>query len=110
MATETTQPDRDWTYYAVVGTFVQGGHTLARFGPAATALEALRLAIQAVNHTAFSMLEQGVVGNPCAEMRLIERLPVTDFTVERRHRGSDATDSTWGLTGGRHAHGVRRVA
>ncbi len=111
MATGTTptEPDTDWTFYAVVGTSVQGGHTLARFGPESTALGALRLAVQAVNHTAYSMLEQGVAGDPCAEAALLERLPITDFTIERRRRGSAVVDAAWGLTGGRHTR-TRKAA
>jgi len=104
--------DTDWTFYAVVGTSVQGGHTLARFGPEPTALAALKVAVQAVNHTAYSMLEQGYHGDPCAESPLLERLPITDFNIERRRPGSAESDATWGLTGGRHQRGVnrRRVA
>ncbi|MFF0815781.1 hypothetical protein ACFYVR_11610 [Rhodococcus sp. NPDC003318] len=119
MATDTTPTgidhDRtpaggtDWRFYAVVGTSVQGGHTLARFGPERTALAALRVAVQAVNHTAYSMLEQGVPGDPCADPPLLERLPITEFNIERRHPGSAAPDSTWRLSGGRHQHGARRV-
>ncbi|GAA4486252.1 hypothetical protein GCM10023094_42310 [Rhodococcus olei] len=103
--------DTDWTFYAVVGTSVQGGHTLARLGPEATALDALRLAVQAVNHTAYSMFEQGVQGDPCAESLLLERLPVTRFSIERRRPGSAEFDATWALTGGRHQRSrARRVA
>ncbi|WP_249353295.1 hypothetical protein [Rhodococcus sp. Q] len=104
--------DTDWAFYAVVGTSVQGGHTLARFGPEPTALAALKVAVQAVNHTAYSMLEQGYHGDPCAESPLLERLPITDFNIERRRPGSAESDTTWGLTGGRHQRGVsrRRVA
>lgn len=101
--------ETDWSFYAVVGTSIQGGHTLARFGPERTALDALRVAVQAVNHTAYSMLEQGVPGDPCADPRLLERLPVTDFNIERRRPGSEVPDSTWSLTGGRHQRGLRRV-
>lgn len=107
--TVTDTTDTDWRFYAVVGTSVQGGHTLARFGPEPTALAALRVAVQAVNHTAYSMLEQGVAGDPCADSRLLERLPVTDFTIERWRPGGSVPDSGWGLTGGRHQRSHRRV-
>ncbi|MGW0042775.1 hypothetical protein [Rhodococcus sp. NPDC003348] len=101
-STASATEGSDWAFYAVVGTSVQGGHTLARFGPERTALGALRLAVQSVNHTAYSMLEQGVPGDPCADPRLLERLPITDFSIERRRPGSAEPDMTWGLTGGRH--------
>lgn len=92
----------EWHFYATVGTTVQGRHTLARFGPRPTALDALRLAIHAVNHTAFSLLEQGVHGDPCADIRLLERLPITEFTIERHHRTTRVVDRRWALTGRKH--------
>lgn len=95
-----------WDFYAVVGTSVQGGHTLARFGPESTALAALRLAVQSVHRTAFAILEQGVPGEACVDARLLERLPITDFSVERHHVGHAEPDASWALTGGRH-HRVR---
>ncbi|EME18029.1 hypothetical protein [Rhodococcus triatomae] len=107
-ATTREAPDTDWAFYAVVGTSVQGGHTLARFGPERTALDALKVAVQAVNHTAYSMLEQGYHGDPCADSPLLERLPITDFNIERRRPGSSECDATWGLTGGRHQRRVQR--
>lgn len=97
-----TAGEAEWAFYAVVGTSVQGGHTLARFGPERTALAALRIAVQSVNHTAYSLLEQGVAGDPCADPRLLERLPITEFTIERRRPGSSRADESWGLSGGRH--------
>ncbi|MFD1814919.1 hypothetical protein [Rhodococcus gannanensis] len=103
-----TASDTDWAFYAVVGTSVQGGHTLARFGPERTALAALQVAVQAVNHTAYSMLEQGYHGDPCADSPLLERLPITDFSIERRRPGSSECDATWGLSGGRHQRRIRR--
>ncbi|MFD4294256.1 hypothetical protein ACFWPA_18980 [Rhodococcus sp. NPDC058505] len=102
-------PGREWDFFAVVGTSVQGGHTLARLGPSGTALDALRVAVQSVNHTAYSMLEQGVPGDPCAESRLLERLPITEFSVQRCRRGSADPDPTWSLSGGRHQR-LRRAA
>ncbi|QBJ95645.1 hypothetical protein ERC79_06410 [Rhodococcus sp. ABRD24] len=94
-----------WHYYAVVGTTVAGGHTLAEFGPHSTAVAALQIAVPSVNHTAFSLFEQGVAGNMLAEPVLVERLPITDFTIERHHPTTQEPDRQWSLTGGR-----RRVA
>ncbi|MFE3293656.1 hypothetical protein [Rhodococcus sp. NPDC059234] len=105
-----TEPERDWHFYAVVGTTVQGGHTLARFGPQPTAMDALRLAVQSVNHTAYSLLEQGVCGDACADPGLLERLPITDFTIERRSPASEVPDESWGLSGGRHHRRSNRRA
>ncbi|WP_237172789.1 hypothetical protein [Prescottella equi] len=57
----THNPDNPshWHYYAVVGTTIGGGHTLAEFGPHPTALSALQVAVHAVNHTAYSMSSRG---------------------------------------------------
>lgn len=95
-----------WHYYAVVGTTVDGGHTLAEFGPHGTALTALQVAVQSVNHTAFSMFEQGVVGNMLADSGLVERLPVTNFAIERQHAVTRVPDFEWSLSGGRRAWGA----
>lgn len=107
MATESrpaSDPERaaQWTFYAIVATTVQGGHTLAEFGPQPTALDALRLAVHAVNHTAYSVLEQGIAGDPRADAGLVERLPITDFTITRQHSGTNEPDGRWVLNGGRH--------
>ncbi|WP_430333823.1 hypothetical protein [Rhodococcus sp. ACT016] len=95
-----------WHYYAVVGTTVDGGHTLAEFGPHATALTALQVAVQSVNHTAFSMFEQGVAGNTLADPDLVERLPVTNFAIERQHAVTRTPDFGWSLSGGRRDWGA----
>lgn len=104
----THNPDNPshWHYYAVVGTTIGGGHTLAEFGPHPTALSALQVAVHAVNHTAYSMFEQGIVGHMLADAAMVERLPVTNFTVERQHPVTRALDAAWSLSGGRRAWGV----
>ncbi|QCQ92251.1 hypothetical protein [Rhodococcus sp. SGAir0479] len=112
MATEpgvTNNPDDPsrWHYYAVVGTTVGGGHTLAEFGPHDCALAALQVAVHSVNHTAYSIFEQGIAGHMLADPAIVERLPVTNFTVERQHPVTRAPDADWTLTGGRR---TRRVS
>ncbi|RVW01514.1 hypothetical protein [Rhodococcus spongiicola] len=99
----THNPDNasHWHYYAVVGTTIGGGQTLAEFGPHDTALSALQIAVNSVNHTAFSVFEQGVAGNMLAESTTVERLPITNFTVERHNRVTRVPDLEWSLTGGR---------
>ncbi|MFM1724659.1 MULTISPECIES: hypothetical protein [Rhodococcus] len=104
----TYNPDNPshWHYYAVVGTTIGGGHTLAEFGPHHTALSALQVAVHSVNHTAYSMFEQGIVGNTLAEPAMVERLPITNFTVERQHPVTRAPDAEWSLSGGRRVWGA----
>lgn len=96
----------DWHFYAEVGTSVHGGHSLAAFGPLPTALDALALAINSINHTAYSVFEQGYAGSFHADARLVERLPITSFTIRRHDSETLAPDERWALTGGRH-HRVR---
>lgn len=104
----THNPDNPphWHYYAIVGTTIGGGHTLAEFGPHDSALAALRVAVHAVNHTAFSLFEQGIVGNMLADFSMVERLPVTNFTVERQHPVTRQPDGRWSLSGGRRVWGA----
>ncbi|TQC48513.1 hypothetical protein EEB14_14540 [Rhodococcus sp. WS4] len=92
----------DWHFYAVVETAVDGGHTLAAFGPRPTALDALRLAVHSVNHTAYSVLEQGIAGDPRAEASVVERFPITSFTIRRHRRSTSELDARWMLNGGKH--------
>lgn len=99
--------DADWLFYAVVGTTVAGGHTLAAFGPRASALDALTLAVNAINHTAYSLLEQGVEGNLHADTWLVERLPITSFTIRRHDPDTKEPDDCWMLTGRKHYRGGR---
>lgn len=101
----TQNPDNPshWHYFAVVGTTIGGGHTLAEFGPHDSALAALQIAVHSVNHTAFSMFEQGIGGNMLADSVIVERLPITNFTVERQHPLTRAPDANWSLSGGRRA-------
>lgn len=94
-----------WHYFAVVGTTIGGGHTLAEFGPHRTALAALQTAVLAVNHTAFSLFEQGVRGNMLAESAMVERLPITNFAVERHHPVTRLPDERWSLNGRRRVWG-----
>ncbi|CAM2835200.1 hypothetical protein RHDE110596_03240 [Prescottella defluvii] len=91
----------NWHYYAVVGTTVGGGHTLAEFGPHSTALTALQVAVHSVNRTAYSLFEQGMTGNMLAEQQVVERLPITNFAIERLDPVTRAPDLGWSLNGGR---------
>ncbi|NLE78395.1 MAG: hypothetical protein GX610_02260 [Rhodococcus sp.] len=94
--------DADWLFFAEVGTSVHGGHSLAAFGPLPSALDALALAINSINHTAYSLFEQGYTGSFNADAHLVERLPITSFTIRRHDPDTRAPDNGWMLTGKRH--------
>ncbi|AOW93152.1 hypothetical protein BFN03_12180 [Rhodococcus sp. WMMA185] len=98
----TGDSGEDWHFYAVVETAVDGGHTLAEFGPRPTALDALRLAVYSINRTAYSVLEQGIAGDLRADARAVEQLPITSFTIRRHRPGTRELDAGWMLNGRRN--------
>ncbi|SDI29867.1 hypothetical protein SAMN05444695_106171 [Rhodococcus triatomae] len=100
--------DADWQFYAVVETTARGGHLLATFGPRPSALDALELAVRSVNHTAYSLLEQGIAGSPVQDPRLVEQCPITSFTIRRRSTSTSELDQRWMLTGGKRPGRGRR--